>query len=278
MSYQPDDPKGRKESLEKLVQCAISGDKQALEQVILEIKDLVYNLSLKMLLFPEDAQDASQEILVRIITHLSSFQGKSQFKTWVYRVASNYLLTTKGKNAQPFAMSFDDYAVLVDSGQVINPAYDYNSGEIKLLEDEVKISCTQGLLLCLNESHRLVYILGEILEFDSREGAQILDMSRENYRQQLSRARTKIRNFLQQKCGLVNPKNPCRCHKKIDFLSQQGLLQPLHFRFTQKGNRSIDLFEKLGHLEKSVAIYRSTPHYQSPDQIVQKIKGLIQLF
>ncbi len=63
-------------NLNFLVEKANSGDKKALELVILEIKDMVYNLSLKMLLFHEDAEDATQDILIRIVTHLSTFEQK----------------------------------------------------------------------------------------------------------------------------------------------------------------------------------------------------------
>lgn len=84
-----------KDKLRMLIEKANSGDRDALELVLIEIKDLVYNLSLKILLFPEDAKDATQEILIKVITHLSTFNHKSQFKTWVYRVATNYLLTHK---------------------------------------------------------------------------------------------------------------------------------------------------------------------------------------
>ena len=102
--------------IEILVNNANSGDKNALELVVLEIKDLVYNLSLKMLLFPEDAQDATQEILIKIITHLSTFKGKSSFTTWVYRISTNYLLTLKGKKSREFIMNFDEYSDFIDSG------------------------------------------------------------------------------------------------------------------------------------------------------------------
>lgn len=85
------------ESLETLVLKANAGDKKALESVIKEIQDLVYNLSLKMLLFHDDAKDASQEILIKIVTHLSTFKHESRFTTWVYRVATNYLISHKGK-------------------------------------------------------------------------------------------------------------------------------------------------------------------------------------
>lgn len=263
------------EKLEILVEKAKEGDKKSLELLILEVKDLIYNLSLKMLLFTEDAEDATQEILVKVITHLSTFKQESQFKTWVYRISTNYLLNAKGKKSKEFAMSFDNYENLIDSGQSITVLHSKNEGELLLLEEEVKVSCTHGLLLCLNENSRMVYILGEILEFNSLEGAEILNITPENFRKQLSRSRTKIRNFLLKKCGLANPNKPCRCAKKIDFLINLQAINPKKLRFAHLTNRSIDLVEKIAFLEKSTAIYRSVPPFDTPENIVNKIKAII---
>ena len=74
------------ESLEQLVAKAADGDKVALEEVVRQIQDKVYGLALRMLWHPADAEDAAQEILIKIITHLGSFRGDSAFMTWVYRV------------------------------------------------------------------------------------------------------------------------------------------------------------------------------------------------
>jgi len=257
--------------IEKLVREANGGDKHALESVIFEIKDLVYNLSLKMLLFPEDAQDASQEILIRIVTRLSSFKGQSQFKTWVYKVATNYLLTTRGKLAGKFAMPFEDYADFIDSGQSDRVTTSTNQGEQRLLEEEVKVSCTQGLLLCLDSQHRMAYI-GEILEFNSKEASLILAVNPDTFRQQISRARKKIRSFLSSKCGLVRKENPCRCVKKIDFLANQQLVDSKNLRFARFEERSIDLMQTISHLESEVAIYRTNPSFEAPEIIVRNIK------
>ena len=225
-----------------------------------------------MLLYPEDAEDATQEILIKIITHLSTFNHQSKFTTWVYRVATNYLLTYKGKNTRGFIMPFDDYAQLIDNGQSDTVKYASNEGELLLLEEEVKVSCTQGLLLCLKPIDRIVYILSEILEFNSREGAEILEITSENFRKKLSRSRTKIRNFLTNKCGLANPKNPCRCTKKIDFLINEKIVNPTDLRFAGFSQRSIDLVGRLADLEKSIAIYRSVPDAKAPSNILKNIK------
>lgn len=264
-----------KESLETVVIKAKNGDRRSLEMLILEVKDLVYNLSLRMLLYPQDAQDATQEILVKIVTHLSTFKGKSHFRTWVYSVATNYLLTVKGKKSIEFVMNFEEYGKLIDSGHSEDIAYTHNKGEQLLLEEEVKVSCTHGMLLCLNKTGRLIYILSVILEFNSVEGSEILGITPENFRKQLSRSKAKLRDFLASKCGLVNLKNPCRCTKKIDHLINKKIIDPTSLRFANQTERSIELIETIDTLEKSAAIYRSTPQYETPKNVILKMKETI---
>jgi len=267
-----------KETLEIIVLKAQGGDSKSLEKVILQIKDEVYNLSLRMLLYPMDAQDATQEILVKVLTHLSTFQGDSKFRTWVYRVATNYLLTEKSKRNKRKTLNFEEYAnELIDVGHSEHITYTQNKGEQLLLEEEVKVSCTHGMLLCLNQQNRMVYILGVILEFNSIEGSEILNISPENFRKQLSRSRIKLRNFLNAKCGLANPKNPCRCTKKIDFLINERVIDPKALRFANQKERSIDLIETIGTLEKSAAIFRSAHSYEAPEFIIEKMMKTINM-
>lgn len=259
-------------NINTIVDKANTGDKKALELIIHEVKDMVYNLSLKMLLFPEDAKDATQDILIKVITRLSTFKGESQFSTWVFRIATNHLLTTKGKRSKEFAMPFDDYAQLIDTGQSNAARHAKNEGELFLLEEEVKVSCTHGLLLCLTAKNRIIYIIGDILDFNSVEAAEIVGLSPVNFRKQLSRARAKIRNFIESKCGLANPENPCRCSRKIDFLTDQKIIDPSQLRFAKAGERSMDLMHTIQSLEKSTAIYRSVQLVESPETILEEIK------
>lgn len=259
------------------IQKAIAGDREALGKVLAEVQGLVYNLSLRMLLYPSEAEDATQEILIKVMTHLSTFKGNSKFKTWVYKIASNYLLTLKRRETKTLNMSFDEYAQFIDTGQSDHVAYSKNEGELFLLEEEVKISCTHGLLLCLKPMTRVIYILGALLELSSKDGAEILGISPANFRQQLSRSKVKIKNFLNQKCGLANSKNPCRCHKKIDFLANQDLISIHNLKFAQSSTRSLDLLAQIDDLEQTVAIYKSTPNFELPVKIKQQIHQLLEL-
>lgn len=72
------------EDLETLVGRSREGDRASLERLVDHIQRPVYNVALRMLWHPEDAQDATQEILIRVITHLGSFRGDSRFLTWVF--------------------------------------------------------------------------------------------------------------------------------------------------------------------------------------------------
>jgi RNA polymerase sigma factor (sigma-70 family) len=95
--------------LEGFVNAAKNGDTHALEELVRNIQDSIYGLALRMLYDPSDAEDASQEILVKIITHLGSFKGERAFTTWTYRVAANHLLTTRKRRAEREALSFKEY-------------------------------------------------------------------------------------------------------------------------------------------------------------------------
>ncbi|MEM6261963.1 MAG: RNA polymerase sigma factor [Bacteroidota bacterium] len=259
------------------IERALSGEKQALESVVDEVKDLIYNLSLKMLFFPEDAEDATQEILVKVITHLSTFQQKSSFRTWVYSIASNYLINEKAKSRyRAKRISFDAYADQIDQGQSDNILYTNNEGEIRLLEEEVKVSCTHGLLHCLNPTNRLIYILGDVLGFNSLEGAEMLEITPASFRKQLSRSRVKVRNFLTSQCGQVKADNPCRCKRKIDFLIDQEIIHPKALRFAHHTNRSIDLMNKIDSLDKTLSVFRSGPVLEAPEEVMQEVKHMIQ--
>jgi RNA polymerase sigma factor (sigma-70 family) len=80
---------------EDLARQALDGDREALDSLVRALQGDVYGLALRMLWNREDAEDATQEILVRIVTRLSQFGFRSRLKTWAYRLAVNYILDAK---------------------------------------------------------------------------------------------------------------------------------------------------------------------------------------
>ena len=81
--------------LEELARQALEGDRDALDSLVRALQGDIYGLALQMLWNREDAEDATQEILVRVVTRLSQFGFRSRLKTWVYRLAVNYILDVK---------------------------------------------------------------------------------------------------------------------------------------------------------------------------------------
>lgn len=102
---------------------------------------------------------------------------------------------------------------------------------LKETVEEVKLSCMSGMLLCLDREQRMIYILGEVFRIDHRLAGEILEISPDNFRQKLARARRDLYNFMNNKCGLVNKSNPCRCPKKTKGLVQMGVVDLERLQF-----------------------------------------------
>ncbi|MCI0414725.1 RNA polymerase sigma factor [bacterium] len=266
--------------LEQLVELAKQGDRSALEEVVLRIQDRVYGLAMRMLWRPADAEDATQEILIRILTHLGTFRNESAFTTWVYQVASNYLLSTRKRLAEREEITFEDFGKQLEEGLKQRPLLEESSIDRELMIQEIKIGCTHGMLLCLDREHRLAYILGDILELSSQEGAEVVGITRTSFRKRLSRARNRIRKFMNHHCGIVNTKNSCRCAKRIAFAIRSGRVDPDDLLFAEHPVRTtkeitIQQIRRLHELQRCTALYRSHPEYAAPQSLVQKLRDLI---
>ena len=102
--------------LEELARQAVDGRREGVRDLLLALQGDIYGLALRMLWNREDAEDATQEILVRVITRLSQFDFRSRLKTWVYRVATNYLLDVKKSPVERQHLSFESFAGDLESG------------------------------------------------------------------------------------------------------------------------------------------------------------------
>jgi RNA polymerase sigma factor (sigma-70 family) len=210
-------------ALESLAWRAGEGDRNALTELVREIQHPMYRLALRFLGNPDDAQDACQEILIRIVTRVGTFEGRSKFSTWAYTVAVRSLLRTRKRLYESAVLGAERYAAALDAGLGdIDPTLE--EAEYRLLSEEVRISCTYGMLLCLPRPQRAAYVLADVLGLTDGEGAEILDCSREAFRQRVSRARRTLRFVIDNRCGLVDPANPCRCGRQIASGEAAGIL------------------------------------------------------
>jgi RNA polymerase sigma factor (sigma-70 family) len=175
-----------------LVDQAKGGDATALERLVRRHQAFVFNLAVRMLYCPQDAEDATQEILIKVVTKLSTFEGRSRFRTWLYRIATNHLLNMKRGRSEPEAMTFSDYGRGLDA-------------------------------------------------------------------------------FMQDKCGLMNPANACRCAKKARSFMRKGYIDPKSLLFARERVRLVrevaparcDAID--GYQDFAAEIYRSHLFYEPSD-------------
>jgi len=266
--------------LEALVEKAKAGDEAALEGVVRGVQDRVYNLAMRMLGNPSDAQDAAQEILVKVVTHLSSFRGESAFTTWVHRVAANHLLSARQKRSRDEAnMAFETLSGLIEQGVKLAEQEPPRDQADRVLEEEMAIQCTQGMLLCVDREHRLAFILGEILELSSDEGAAVLEISSDAFRQRLARARTKINSFMAGRCGLFDQSAKCRCKLQVSMALKLGVLDRDRLRFANHPAHPPAVAQPLRELAgllDAAKIFRHHPDYRAPDSFVEKLRQVIE--
>jgi len=270
------------EYMDHLIEKAKNGDQKALTQVISEIKDPVYQISVRMLGYPCDAEDASQEILIKVITNLAGFKQKSSFKTWVYKIAIHHLLNVKRTRADKITINFQFWEECIYADKSDKGIESASDAESQVLINEVRTSCLQGLLLCLEKEIRVVFLLGEIFEISSKEGAQILDITPAAFRKRLQRGRKKLKTFLVKNCGLFNGENPCQCEEQVKRDIHLGFLDPKNLNFTDPEEHKQDtlninrILEELDEIGKMIALFRTYPRYSTPgafSKIIENVLG-----
>jgi len=277
LAERPDsDPEDR-----ELVGQAQSGNREALERLITRHQAWIYNIVLRMVYLPQDAEDATQEILVKLITTLSTFERRSSFRTWLYRIVVNHVLNMKRVRADTAGWTFTRYADSLDATPDLDlPDPRSVPADVRLLVDEARIGCTSGMLLCLDRGQRLVYILGAIFGVTDVVGAELLEITPANFRQRLARARRDLHSFLHDKCGLVNDANPCRCAKKTQGFMKAGFVDPRNLLFAREHvTRVREVAEKkcedLEALDDAYAeLHRDHPFHE-PATFVTSLRTLI---
>jgi RNA polymerase sigma factor (sigma-70 family) len=239
---------------EKLARQAVDGDRDALDRLVRDLQGDVYGLSLRMLWNREDAEDATQEILVRVVTRLAQFNFQSKLSTWVYRIAVNYILDVKKSPMERMQLTFQAFGEdLADGLSADGPA----DAERSMLIEEVKIGCTFGMLQCLDRAHRLAYVLGEILDLPGPEAAEALEITPELFRKRLQHARVAIETFTRAHCGLASNSANCACHRRVPAALRLGRVRPDALDFAEQPSSYQETRELVRRAEQARGRFRS---------------------
>lgn len=259
-----------------LVDQALAGNGEALETLVQAMQETVFNFSLRMLGSFADAEDAAQEILLKVITHLADFRRESAFGTWVFSIAANHLKDYKKHMFAAHPLSFEFYGADIEHAKISGIPDLTQDVDKALLAEELKLSCTNVLLQCLDPDSRCIFILGTMFKVDSRIAGDLLDISPEAYRQRLSRVRKKVAEFLSEYCGEYG-KGRCRCSRRVNYAIQNRRISPERLDFTSaKPVESVAevkaAMEEIDGYSQQFAFCQT---YQPPEQIKQYIRDFL---
>lgn len=206
--------------LAPLVRRAVAGDRAAMDQLCRALEQPLFRLALRILGEPADARDATQEILLQIVTHLSQFRAESRVSTWAYAIATRCLLRARKKRSQRLNMERLETRIRLGLASTEDVAARAFNGPLAV---ETCVGCTNAMLQAISLHERMAVVLCELLGADDHLAAQLCGVSEPVHRKRLSRGRAKLRPILERLCGLAREAAPCSGERQLQAKRRAGL-------------------------------------------------------
>jgi len=178
------------------------GDSSAIERLVLRYQNRIYNVILKICADPDDAAELTQETFVKVIENLDKFEGRSGFYTWTFRIAVNLTLNYCQRNSKLAFQSLDAELDQQDDRKVRQVLKDFLSDDSSpdpaaQAQNKELYRITAKALMGLDETHRAVIVLRDIEGMSYARIGEVLDIELGTVRSRLSRARSKMRDILE---------------------------------------------------------------------------------
>ena len=274
----------------ELLQAALDGKLPAVEALLALIQPGVFQLAVRMLGNRDDAADATQEILLRVVTHLGSFRGESAFSTWVYQVARNQLLTAVTRSREHPELSLEDLQSRLGQGLAFTEQLQAEAlrmglhapaqmpgPEEAVAAREMAVSCTQSMLMAMDRDQRLAYLLDVLFGLEGEQVAAVLEISPAAYRKRLQRARDALNTHMGGTCSYISADAPCRCDKQLP--ARRAHPGPAHYiplKLVDSERPSVAAhFEQLKRLGDAMAVFRGFPAFAVPEQLVANLRAVL---
>lgn len=185
-----------------LIKRSQKGDINSFEELIKEYKKIAFNIALKILKNKEDAEDISQEALIKVYKNIDRFNMDSSFKTWLYRIVVNTCLDHVRKNKenpisidQPIRSGHDEFYMDVE---------DYRPTPQEILETKLTQKMVMDAVNELEDDFKSIIILRDINDFSYEEISEILECNIGTVKSRISRGRQKLKEILEKNMAVYN--------------------------------------------------------------------------
>ena len=174
-----------------------SGNPEDVERALETLQEVVYGFGMKVCGVREDAEDTAQETLIRLARQLKEFPDARALAVWLYKVAKTQCLMSRRKSKfAPAQMLSLDALMPKESGAAAPAVKSWEITPEEILLNKELRSKLKDAVLALPKHYRLVLILRDMEQLDTREVAEVMGISEETTKMRLHRARVFLRNAL----------------------------------------------------------------------------------
>jgi RNA polymerase sigma-70 factor (ECF subfamily) len=174
-----------------------SGNPEDVEQALETLQEVVYGFGMKVCGVREDAEDTAQETLIRLARQLKEFPDARALAVWLYKVAKTQCLMSRRKSKfAPAQMLSLDALMPRESGAAVPAVKSWEVTPEEIVLNKELRSKLKDAVLALPKPYRLVLILRDMEQLDTREVAEVMGISEETTKMRLHRARVFLRNAL----------------------------------------------------------------------------------
>ncbi|MFZ5968333.1 MAG: RNA polymerase sigma factor [Bacillota bacterium] len=176
----------------------------------------LYTLAFRITGNKEDAEDVLQNAFLSAYKAFSNFRGESSVYTWLYRIVVN-----EANRYVDYVekLPVDRYAEenQISSKDVFDYINSFGEVEDEVMTNNARETCLQLFMNCMPSKYRVVFTLRVILQFSVQETAEMLEISENAVKVHLHRARGLLKSFMDGRCSLINPENPCKCSSWVKY-------------------------------------------------------------
>jgi RNA polymerase sigma-70 factor (ECF subfamily) len=169
-----------------LIEQSRKGNVDAFEELIKDYKKSAFNIALKFLRNVEDAEDVSQEALIKVFKNIKNFNMQSTFKVWMYRIVVNACLDFKRKK------TIDAYPI----DDVLNITGNNNNNPDAMIEKNYTSEIVNSSINKLEDDFKTIIILRDIQGFSYNEISEILSCNLGTVKSRISRARKTLKDII----------------------------------------------------------------------------------
>ncbi len=235
------------------------------EQLYLNEEKKIIRLAISIVGNEEDALDVVQDTFIKAFDNFDTLRDVSKFTNWLYVITVN---TAKSFMKRTKCLPLDTLPVeVVDKIFTSSPD---TTPENIAVSKETRFKCLHSITECLPYKQRIVFCLSISMDLPRKTVAKILDCSEGSVRTTLYRAYKRWGNFMENKCGLISPTNPCKCVKVAQFSLENGLVsKPQNVDISP--SVATEVYTELINIKSLVDIYE-TSFRQMEKSLVQRIQ------